>query len=357
MAEARGSRDAAPGTEARLGFLMSRAAHGADPAAARLVETHMSWVIVAGERVLKMKKPVRYPFLDFSTPQLREHNCREELRLNRRLAPQVYLGLLALQWHEGRFALLPEHRLPAPGITIDWLVLMRRLPDERMLDQVIAAQALRPADIDAVIALLSDFYREAARTALGADAYFARFRREQAVNREVLLQPRFAALDAGVALDRLDAAIDAQAGALHQRVLRGKVVDGHGDLRPEHVCLNHPPVVIDCLEFSAELRQVDPFDELAFLGLECAVAGAPWVARRLVDGVGAALHDRPPDSLIQLYSANRAALRARLAVAHLLDPQPRTPERWLPLGRRYLAHAASALDALDALARAGDRHD
>ena len=357
MTDAAPGRDADPGTDARLGFLMSRAAHGADPAAARLIETHMSWVIVAGQRVLKMKKPVRYPFLDFSTPQLREHNCREEFRLNRRLAPQVYLGLLALQWHEGRFALLPEDRLPAPGITIDWLVLMRRLPDERMLDQVIAAQALRPADIDAVIALLSDFYREAARTALGADAYFARFRREQAVNREVLLQPRFAALDAGVALDRLDAAIDAQAGALHQRVLRGKVVDGHGDLRPEHVCLNHPPVVIDCLEFSAELRQVDPFDELAFLGLECAVAGAPWVARRLVDAVGAALHDRPPDSLIHLYSANRAALRARLAVAHLLDPQPRTPERWLPLGRRYLAHAASALDALDALARAGDRHD
>ena len=149
MTDAARGRDADPGTEARLGFLMSRAAHGTDPAAARLVETHMSWVVVAGERVLKMKKPVRYPFLDFSTPQLREHNCREELRLNRRLAPQVYLGLLALQWHEGRFALLREDRLPAPGITIDWLVLMRRLPDERMLDHVIAAGALHPADIAA----------------------------------------------------------------------------------------------------------------------------------------------------------------------------------------------------------------
>src|SRR5690606_12162822 len=185
-------------------------------------------------------------------------------------------------------------------------------------DHVIAAQALRPADIDAVIALLSDFYRGAARTTLGADAYVARFRREQAINREVLLEPRFEALDAGVSLDRLDAAIDTQAGALHERVLRGKVVDGHGDLRPEHVCLIPLRAVIDCLEFSAELRHVDPFDELAFLGLECAVAGAAWVARRLVDGVGAALHDRPPDSLVHLYSANRAVLRAQLAVAHLL---------------------------------------
>lgn len=339
--------DADPGTEARLGFLMSRAAHGVDPASAQLVETHMSWVIVAGERVLKMKKPVRYPFLDFSTPALRERNCREEIRLNRRFAPQVYLGLLALQWHDGRFALLPEDRLPAPGTTVDWLVLMRRLPSERMLDRVIAAGALGPADVDAVVAVLAGFYRRAERSAMDADAYVGRFRREQAINRQVLLHPRFAAVAAGNSLDRLDAANDVHAPALRRRVAQGRVVDGHGDLRPEHVCLNHPPVVIDCLEFSAELRQVDPFDELAFLGLECTVAGAPWVAQRLVDGVAAALGDRPPQALVHLYTANRAALRARLAVAHLLDPQPRTPERWLPLGRRYLGQAVRALDALD----------
>ncbi|MBN9461882.1 MAG: hypothetical protein J0H00_11735 [Burkholderiales bacterium] len=340
-------RDTDPDTEARLGFLMSHAAHGADPADAQLVETHMSWVIVAGEHVLKMKKPVRYPFLDFSTPQLRERYCREELHLNRRLAPRVYLGLLALQWHEGRFALVPEDRLPAPGVTVDWLVLMRRLPAERMLDRVIAAGTLRPEDIDEVVALLSAFYRDAVRTGLAPDAYVARFRREQAVNRELLRQPRFSAVQAARTLERLDAAIEAQAAVLRGRVADGRVVDGHGDLRPEHVCLNHPPVVIDCLEFSTELRQVDPFDELAFLGLECAVAGAPWVAQRLVDGAAAALADRPPEALLHFYTANRAVLRARLTVAHLLDAQPRTPQRWLPLGRRYLEQAASALDAFE----------
>ena len=351
MAQSTAGPEADPGTEARLGFLMSRAAHGADPASAQLVETHMSWVIVAGERVLKMKKPVRYPFLDFSTPALRERNCREEIRLNRRFAPQVYLGLLALQWHDGRFALVPEDRLPARGATVDWLVLMRRLPAERMLDRVIAAGALRPDDVDAVVAVLADFYRRAERSAMGAEAYVGRFRREQAVNRQILLHPRFEAVAAGDSLERLDAANDAHAATLRHRVAQGRIVDGHGDLRPEHVCLNHPPVVIDCLEFSAELRQVDPFDELAFLGLECAVAGAPWVAQRLVDGAAAALGDRPPQALIHLYAANRAALRARLAVAHLLDTQPRTPERWLPLGRRYLGQALRALDALDRCSR------
>lgn len=90
----------------------------------QMIETHMSWLVLGPERVLKLKKPVRFPFLDFSTLALREVNARAELRLNRRLAPQIYLGLLALQWDSHDFSLVPEERLPAPGRTVDWLVLM-----------------------------------------------------------------------------------------------------------------------------------------------------------------------------------------------------------------------------------------
>lgn len=343
-----------PGIDAKLRFLMSGAALGAGADdAAHLIETHMSWVVVAGERVVKMKKPVRNRLLDFTTAAARERNCREELRLNRRLAPQVYLGLLAMQSHDGRLSLVPEERLPAPGVTIDWLVLMRRLPAGRMLDRVIATGQLLPADIDAVIEVLARFYRDAQRTHLSVDAYAARFGCEQRINREVLSKPRFAGLAADALLDRLDAALDGHAAALRARALDGKVVDGHGDLRPEHVCLIETPTIIDCLEFSVELRQIDPFDELAFLGLECRLAGAPWVARRLIDGVASVLDDRPSDGLIHLYTACRAALRARLAAAHLLDPKPRTPEKWLPLAQRYVANAASALDALAEFERAG----
>ncbi len=327
-------------------FLVSQAAQDTDALRLQPIETHMSWIVFSNEHVLKMKKPVRFSFLDFSTVRAREHNCREELRLNRRLAPDVYLGLLALQWHEGAFTLVPEERLPAPGVTVDWLVRMRRLPAERMLDRMIAAGSLELAQLDGVVALLSEFYRRAPRSDLNADAYVARFRREHAANRDLLAQPRFASLAAADTLERIDVALESQTAALRERVLRGKVVDGHGDLRPEHICLIDPPTIIDCLEFNAELRQVDPFDELAFLGMECAVAGAPWVARRLIEGVAAALGDRPSDGLLRLYTAYRAALRARLAVAHLLDAQPRTPQRWLPLGRRYLEYAENALEGL-----------
>ena len=335
-----------PDTQAKLRFLRSRTAHPGISGPIEAIETHMSWVVLAGERALKLKKPVRTAFLDFSTVTARERNAREELRLNRRLAPQVYLGLVALQWHDRRFRLVAETDLPAAGRTVDWLVLMQRLPSECTLDRAISEGRVTRADIDALIDVLAPFYRSAACASLGPDDYLARFRSEQARNREVLLQERFALADAAPALDGLDMALDAQAAALRERVLQHQLVDGHGDLRPEHVFLLRPPVVIDGLEFDASLRQVDPFDELMFLALECEMAGAaPWLVPHLLARCAAALDDVPPTALLQLYTASRALLRARLSAAHLLDAQPRSPQKWLPRARRYLTRACEALQA------------
>jgi len=135
---------------------------------------------------------------------------------------------------------------------------------------------------------------------------------------------------------------------LGQRAAARRLVDGHGDLRPGHVFLLQPPIVIDCLEFNPALRQVDPFDELAFLGLECEMAGAAWIGPRLSTACAEALDDHPDPALLHLYKAQRGVLRARLAMAHLLDPQPRTPLVWPPLAARYLDRASAALDALSA---------
>jgi len=119
-------------------------------------------------------------------------------------------------------------------------------------------------------------------------------------------------------------------------------VEGHGDLRPEHVCLSDPPVIIDCLEFSRELRLVDPFDELSFLSMECAVLGARWIGPALIDLCATSLGDRPPDETLAFYTAYGASFRARQALAHLLEPAPRTPEKWIPLARAYLDEAERA---------------
>jgi aminoglycoside phosphotransferase family enzyme len=336
-----------PSIDAKLRFLLAPTSYADPPERVEVVQTHMSWLFFVGDRVLKLKKSVRHPFLDFSTLAAREFYCREELRLNARLAPGVYLGLLALQWSDGRFALLPAERLSATGQTVDWLVLMRRLPQERMLDRMLAQGQVTPAHVDAVVAVLVGFYRSLSAVDLGATDYAAGFAREQAANREVLLRPQFELRGAAQALDGLDAALVRRGALLHERAGSGRIVDGHGDLRPEHVCLLDPPVVIDCLEFNARLRQVDPFDEMAFLALECEMAGAPWIGPRLETGCTAALGDRPPEALMHLYTAHRAMLRARLSMAHLLDPQPHTPQKWQPRAQRYVDRALTALAALD----------
>jgi aminoglycoside phosphotransferase family enzyme len=194
--------------------------------------------------------------------------------------------------------------------------------------------------------VLTAFYRTADRVAVEPSVHLARFDQERAVTAEILLRPQFHIAGAEQALERFDAALRALRDALVERVAAGRIVDGHGDMRPEHVCLLQPPVVIDALEFNPRLRRVDPFEELAFLGLECALASAAWIGPRLIAACADGLADAPPARLLHLYTADRALLRARLAMAHLLDPTPRTPQRWAPLATRYVEHALAALAQL-----------
>jgi aminoglycoside phosphotransferase family enzyme len=132
---------------------------------------------------------------------------------------------------------------------------------------------------------------------------------------------------------------------------RRRIVDGHGDLRPEHIWLGDPVRIIDCLEFNKRLRTVDPFDEIAFLGLECERLGAAWAGEYIERRMRRALRDGPIEELTTFYRCHRATLRARLAIAHLLEPNPRTPEKWPRLARQYLDLAASDAIKLERLLR------
>lgn len=306
----------------------------------------MSWVFIAGNRVYKLKKPVHYPYLDLRSLAAREWNCREEVRLNRRLAPNVYLEVAALT-DEGEGRLV----IGGSGRVVDWLVVMRRLPKKLLLDHAIGTGGVGREDIVAVADLLVAFYQSETPTELSPDAYVEQLAREQIINERVLGDARFDLDGMHLAhiLARVRAGLTDEVSLLEERVLSARIVEGHGDLRPEHVCLTHPPVIIDCLEFSRPLRLVDPFDEVAHLGLECDLAGATWIGpllwQRLADG----LNDHPSHRVVGFYRAYRACLRARLALAHLLDPRPRQPEKWQPLARRYLSLAMTPAEALPAI--------
>ena len=334
--------------DAKLKFLQSANAYGTVKQEIECIETHMSWVFLVGEQVFKLKKSLRLPYLDFTSLRAREFYCREELRLNARLAPDIYMDLMAVQHCAKGYALVPESRLIAGAKIVDWLVRMRRLPVSHMLHRLIAEGRVNRQHIDALVGVLSKFYAKADRIHVTSDEFLERIKHSITAIRAVLLLPQFELNNATFAVDRLDAVFKQGEGLLQDRVLNRKIVDGHGDLRPEHVCLLQPPVVIDCIEFNPQLREVDPFDEIAFLSLECEMLGAGWIGPYFTHSCMRLFNDYPSPALLHLYTAHKAMLRARFAMAHLLDLHPRTPEKWPSIAQRYISRALVAMDDFSA---------
>lgn len=327
------------GLAAKVAFLERPEGYPDRPSAVEAVETHLAWVFLTDRHAYKLKKPVRYPFLDFTTLAARRRDADEEVRLNRRLAPGVYLDVVALTADaNGRFV------IGGAGAPVDWLVKMRRLPRERMLDHVIAAQTVDGVDgaaLRAVAELLVAFYRDAPRAPFHPRAYRERFQAEIADNARALAEPRYG-LPADV-IARTAAAQDAfleqGASLLDARVNAHRIVEAHGDLRPEHVCLGPPPAIIDCVEFNREFRLLDAADELAYLAMECERLGAPSVGATLVAHYHVLADDHPPEPLMRFYGSVRAMLRAKLAAWHLDDPAVRYPSQWYNRAQAYLGLA------------------
>ena len=336
-----------PTLEEKVGFLSESGAYPHPAANVVRRETHMSWVFLAGDRAYKLKKPVRFPYLDFSTLARREAACRAELRLNRRLAEGIYLDVMPLTADARGLALCGQ------GTPVEWLVVMRRVDEARMLDRVAAQCRIDVSHLDRIAATLVRFYRRTPRVIVRPADYVAASQRSALSNRAVLLCSRLG-LPAELVL-RIDSALRRflalRGHLLAARAHARRIVDGHGDLRPEHIWLGDSVKIIDCLEFNAALRAVDPVDEVAYLDLELTRLGVGWAGDYLRRRIAGQLGDPVPDELYLFYRCNRAALRARLAIAHLLEPNPRNPAVWPQLACAYLRLAAADAARLDLLLR------
>ncbi len=330
----------------RVAFLSDPGNYPEGTRGVEAIETHLSWVFLTDRHAYKMKKPQRFDHHELGTVEARGRHCRMEVRLNRRLSDDVYLGVVPLYAIAGGgFDFRDEG-----GEVAEWLVKMRRLDGELMLDRVLRAGTLHRRDLRSVVRLLADFYRTCAPEPVSGPELRARLAARTADNTREL--GRFTPhLDAR-ALDRLGdgllAFIEDRADLFDRRVEEGRIVEGHGDLRPEHICLEVPPRIIDCLDVSRELRIVDPAEELGFLALEFERLGAASRAPWIFEEYAAASGDRPDARLVHFHQAFHAGSRAKLALWHLLDASPRDPARWPPLARGYLdlaaRHLAAALD-------------
>jgi uncharacterized protein len=274
-------------------------------------ETHGSWVFVAGRRALKVKKPVVLPFLDYGTLERRRAMCREEVRVNRRLAPELYRGTVSLVERDGGLAIDPDD--DAPG-AVEVAVDMRRYDEGDTLAERMRSGAATPAELRAVGARLAAFHASEprpheARAALAALRAAARTTMDD-VEDEAGHQ-----LDAGLLRDLrgvMEAALTARRAELLARGRRGLVVDGHGDLRAEHVLLTDPVQVVDAVEFDPALRIVDVSCDLGFLVMDLEGDGADELAGALVDGYREAGGDPGDATLLATMACYRALVRAKV---------------------------------------------
>ena len=333
----------AVGLSEKVAFLSSPAAYPGDAGPVSACETSMSWVFLTDRRAYKMKTPIRRERLDFATLERRRHFCEEEVRLNRRLAPDVYLGVLALTRDAGGALALGEN-----GDAVEWLVTMRRLPATGTLEALALSGRLRRRQVRAVAERMAAFYAEAPPEPFLERDYRQRFRRSLAYTSGELKRPEPGLPGDLVhrAVERLSRYIDVDGRRLDERVRAGRVLEGHGDLRPEHVYLEPDLVVTDCLEFDRDLRLTDPVDELGYLALECERLGQTHVEAWLLEAYGERTGDCAPADLVAFYKGCRALRRAMLAVWHLDAPVCRDRGHWRHRAREYLDMAVGHAERL-----------
>lgn len=310
------------------------------------LETHISKLYFVGERVYKLKKPVRLPFLDASDLDRRRYFCEEELRLNRRLAPNVYLRVVPIRRDaRGRVAADGE------GATIDWAVEMQRLPERGMLSDVLERGEVDNQLVRRIAERLARFHEGSAHglevAAFGSASAIERNARENLEALREHVRPRGLAVLSEELWSFLDARTEAALRELRpqfeRRAAQGRVRDGHGDLHAGNICvLPEGIVAYDCIEFSARFRCADVACDLAFLAMDLDLRGYRGFSGVLAREYATLSGDGELANVLPFYKSYRALVRAKVATIRALQVEELGPRAELcSEAQRYLHLAAS----------------
>jgi aminoglycoside phosphotransferase family enzyme/predicted kinase len=313
-------------------------------------QTHISVVFLIGQFAYKIKKPVDFGFVDYCTLEKRRHCCEEEVRLNRRLAPLVYLGVVPIAQEGERI------RVEGTGPVIEWAVKMRRLPEAATLRSAVQAGRAERATIEEIARRIADFHRRADRDCQIAE--YGRFEVVAQNARENFEQsaPHVGTAVSARAFERLRAVTEESLtnlrGIIDDRGARRVTCDTHGDLRLEHVYLfpeQAPPgdlVIIDCIEFNPRFRAADPVSDMAFLMMDLIRYGRRDLARWFRDAYFAASDDAEGRTLVPFYVAYRAAVRGKVGGMKASEAEVGEPQR-LQAQATAQAHWLLALGQLE----------
>lgn len=319
-----------------------------------VLETHISTLFFAGERVYKTKKPVDLGFLDYRAAEQRRHFCEEEVRLGRRLSPDVYLGVAPISARRGGG--LQVH---GAGEPLEWAVEMRRLPEHEMLSSRLLRGELDNSVLDDIAARLVEFHAHAA-TGSGVDEYGAAdavlvnveenwdqlrpwidYAGEASGRTPLLSSALFRFLR-----QRSRGFVEAQRALFARRLSEARIREGHGDLHAGNICVTQEGLQFyDCIEFSRRLRCGDVAADLAFLAMDLDHSGFGAFSAYLVRRYAELAEDRELELLLPFYKGYRAVVRAKIAALRGLDERLTSEQqRALVLEARGYLHLAAAYE-------------
>ena len=276
---------------------------GTDDARPGVAETHSAYVFFVGDRAYKLKKPVNLGFLDFSTREAREAVCHREVELNRRLAPDVYLGVADVQGPDGR--------------PCDHLIVMQRMPAARRLSALIADGAPVQHDLWRLAHLLAAFHARGERSPEADRAASVEETRARWWDNTAGLRAIAGLGPVASSIERIqtmaDRYLDGRRALFETRIAEGRAVDGHGDLLADDIfCLDDGPRVLDCIEFDDRLRLGDGLADVAFLAMDLEHLGHPELADQFLAAYREHSDDVWPPSLAHHHLAYRAQVRAKV---------------------------------------------
>lgn len=276
---------------------------------AELVQTHISWVLIGDKDVYKIKKPVKFSFLDFSTLDRRKMFCGEEVRLNKRLSPDVYLGVEPITLAGGKL------KLGGEGEALDYAVRMKKLDRARMMDRLVADGKIGKKDVEALADIVAGFHSkaEAAGGEYGSPALVEGQAADLANHRATI--ERACRLGSWVddILTRSSRFVKKNEALLKKRMKEGRVKDCHGDLHTRNVFFQDGVRVVDCIEFSADFRCIDVASDIAFMAMDLDCGGREDLSSAFVTRYIEKSGDADIEALLPFYKCYRANVRAKIA--------------------------------------------
>jgi uncharacterized protein len=341
--------------------LRSPQAYGHETGDIELIETHSAWVLLTGRFGYKIKKPLNFGFLDYSTLEKRRFNCEEEVRLNRRFAPQIYLDVVAVT------GTLDEPRMQGDAPVLEYAVRMRQFPANGLLSELARDGRLDGALVEQMIDQVAEFHQTTGRAAPDAPFGAPEQIHHWVVENFDHIRPAIDAQDELRQLDRLRAWVETQSQQLdtlfRDRKREGFVRECHGDLHLRNMTLIDGKVTLfDCIEFNPQLRWIDVISEVAFLMMDLEERGYPHLANQFLNGYLQRTGDYGGLRLLRYYLVYRALVRAKVSMLRRRQESSGSPEyrkadadyrQYLHLAEGYAAPATPALLLMHGLSGSG----